>query len=159
MPEVVLVVARFGFLALLWIFVFAVVGAIRRDLFGTRASRVVAAPRGVGAPVSTRPGKAPRRGREPRSLVVTGGPLAGTRITLDGSPISIGRADDSTLVLTDDYASTRHARLTPRTGQWLVEDMGSTNGTYLDRAKVTGPTPVPIGVPIRIGRTVIELRT
>jgi len=61
-------------------------------------------------------------------------------------------------VLTDDYASTRHARLFPQDGQWLLEDLGSTNGTYLDRQKVTEPTPVSIGVPIRIGKTVLELR-
>jgi pSer/pThr/pTyr-binding forkhead associated (FHA) protein len=90
---------------------------------------------------------------------VTEGALAGTRITLGDSPITLGRADDSTLVLTDDYASTRHARLMPRAGEWLVEDLGSTNGTYLDRTKVTVPTPVPLGVPIRIGRTSIELRS
>jgi hypothetical protein len=158
MPEVVLAVARFGFLVLLWVFVFAVVGVIRRDLFGTRQSRLVAAPRGVNLPASGRPAKV-KRGKSARTMVVTEGALAGTRITLGDAPITIGRADDSTLVLNDDYASTRHARLVPRTGQWLVEDMGSTNGTYLDRAKVTGPTPVPLGVPIRIGRTVLELRS
>jgi len=158
MPEVVLAVARFGFLVLLWVFVFAVVGVIRRDLFGTRQSRLVAAPRGVNLPSpAPRPAKV-KRGKTARTLVVTEGALAGTRITLADTPITIGRADDSTLVLNDDYASTRHARLVPRTGQWLVEDLGSTNGTYLDRAKVTGPTPVPLGVPIRIGRTVLELR-
>ena len=48
-------------------------------------------------------------------------------------------------MLTDDYASTRHARLFPQNGQWIVEDLGSTNGTYLDRQKVTQPTPVPVG--------------
>jgi hypothetical protein len=157
MPELVLTIARFGFLLLLWAFVFSVVGAIRRDMFSVRGSRVVSAPRGVGSPTS-RPVK-PRRGRVPRTMVVTEGPLAGTRITLNETPITIGRAEDSTLVLTDDYASTRHARLVPRAGQWLVEDLGSTNGTYLDRAKVSGPTPIPIGVPIRIGRTVLELRS
>jgi hypothetical protein len=158
MPEVVLAVARFGFLALLWVFVFAVIGVVRHDLFGNRATRLVAAPRGVNAPVATRPARV-KRGKTARTLVVTDGALAGTRITLGDMPINIGRADDSTLVLTDDYASTKHARLTPRQGQWLVEDLGSTNGTYLDRAKVTGPTPVPIGSPIRIGRTVLELRS
>ena len=86
------------------------------------------------------------------------GALAGTRITLGEAPITIGRAEDSTLVITDDYASARHARLVPRAGQWYLEDLGSTNGTYLDRAKVTAPTPVPLGVPIRIGRTSLELR-
>ena len=90
--------------------------------------------------------------------MVTEGALAGTRLTLGEAQITIGRAEDSTLVITDDYASARHARLVPRGGQWFVEDLGSTNGTYLDRAKVTAPTPVPLGVPIRIGRTSIELR-
>jgi len=94
----------------------------------------------------------------PRYLVVTEGALAGTRIPLGSQPILIGRADDSTLVLTDDYASTRHARLSPRGSEWYVEDLGSTNGTYLDRAKVTTAVRVPMGTPIRIGKTVIELR-
>ena len=59
----------------------------------------------------------------------------------------------------DDYASSRHARIYPdRDGQWIVEDLGSTNGTYLDRSRLTTPTPIPLGAPIRIGKTVIELR-
>jgi len=159
LPDFVLTVARFGFLILLWIFVFTVVGVIRRDLFaGARSSRIVAAPRGVGGSViQGRPAKV-KRGKAARQLVVTAGQLAGTRITLGEAPITIGRAEDSTLVITDDYGSARHARLVPRDGQWLLEDLGSTNGTYLDRAKVTGPTPVPLGVPIRIGRTALELR-
>lgn len=99
------------------------------------------------------------KSKTPRQMVVTHGALAGTRISLEGRPIMIGRADDSTLVLDDDYASTRHARLSLRGTDWYVEDLGSTNGTYLDRAKVTGPTKVPLGVPIRIGKTVIELRS
>ncbi len=160
MPEFVLTVARFGFLILLWIFVFTVVGVIRRDLFaGARSSRLVAAPRGVCASIGQgRPAAKVKRGRAARQMVVTAGQLAGTRITLGEAPITIGRAEDSTLVITDDYASARHARLVPRDGQWFVEDLGSTNGTYLDRGKVSGPTPVPLGVPIRIGRTSLELR-
>jgi hypothetical protein len=159
LPEIVLTVARYGFLVLLWIFVFTVVGVIRRDLFsGSRASRLVAAPRGVGVPTgAARPAKV-KRGRAAHNLIVTEGALAGTRLTLGEQAITIGRAEDSTLVITDDYASARHARLVPRSGQWFVEDLGSTNGTYLDRTKVTAPTPVPLGVPIRIGRTSIELR-
>lgn len=160
MPSIVLAVARFGFLALLWIFVFAVAGVVRRDLWtGTRGNRLVAAPRGVQATAAPpAPGARVKRGRSARVLVVTEGALAGTTITLTGQPITMGRAEDSTLVLTDDYASSRHARLTARNGEWFLEDVGSTNGTYLDRAKVTGPTPVPLGVPIRIGRTALELR-
>ncbi|HZM78465.1 MAG TPA: FHA domain-containing protein [Candidatus Limnocylindrales bacterium] len=158
MPEIVLAAARFGFLVLLWIFVFTVVGVIRRDLFaGSRASRLVAVPRGVNVAAGARPAKV-KKGRAAHQLVVTAGALAGTKITLGEAAITIGRAEDSTLVITDDYASARHARLVPRDGQWVLEDLGSTNGTYLDRAKVSGPTPVPLGVPIRIGRTSLELR-
>jgi hypothetical protein len=159
LPEFVLTVARFGFLILLWIFVFTVVGVIRKDLFaGVRSKSIVATPRGVGGVMAPgRPAKA-KRGKTARQLVVTAGQLAGTRITLGEAQITIGRAEDSTLVITDDFASARHARLVPRDGQWFVEDLGSTNGTYLDRGKVSGPTPVPLGVPIRIGRTSLELR-
>jgi len=99
-----------------------------------------------------------QRGNAARYLVVTEGALAGARITLSGQPVLIGRADDSTLVLNDDYASTRHARLSQRGSEWYVEDLGSTNGTYLDRAKVTTAVRVPIGTPVSIGKTVIELR-
>jgi hypothetical protein len=161
LPAFVVTVARFGFIILLWIFVFTVVGVIRRDLFaGARSSKLVAAPRGVGVPAAApaAPAAKVKKGRSAHQLVVTAGQLAGTRITLGEAHITIGRAEDSTLVITDDYASARHARLVPRNGQWYVEDLGSTNGTYLDRAKVSGPTPVPLGVPIRIGRTSLELR-
>jgi hypothetical protein len=159
LPEIVLAAARFGFLVLLWIFVFTVVGVIRRDLFaGSRAGRTVVAPRGVGvAAGGARPAKV-KKGRAAHQLVVTAGALAGTKITLGEAPITIGRAETCTLVITDDYASGQHARLVPRNGQWVLEDLGSTNGTYLDRSKVSGPTPVPLGVPIRIGRTSFELR-
>lgn len=158
MPEVVLVAARFGFLALLWIFVFAALGVIKSDLFAGRRTRTVSPAR--PAPTGARAAKPSRTQRKTaRTLVVTDGKLAGTKVSLGDQPISIGRANDSTLVLTDDYASTRHARIISNDGQWMLEDLGSTNGTYLDRSKVTGPTPVPLGVPIRIGKTVIELRS
>jgi len=159
LPQVlVLTVARIGFLVLLWIFVFTVVGVVRRDLFAGSRQRLVAAPRAAGGVAATgAPAKA-RKGRAAHQLVVTAGALAGTRLTLGEQQITIGRAEDSTLVITDDYASARHARIVPRAGQWLLEDLGSTNGTYLGNSKVTGPTPVPLGVPIRIGRTAIELR-
>ncbi|MFF7637192.1 FHA domain-containing protein [Kitasatospora sp. NPDC008050] len=99
-----------------------------------------------------------RRGA-PTQLVVVEGALAGTTVALQGQVITLGRAHDSTIVLDDDYASSRHARIYPdQTGQWTVEDLGSTNGTYLDRQRLTTPTPLQVGMPIRIGRTVIELR-
>jgi len=153
MSELTLLLIRLAFLAVLWFFVIAAVGVIRTDLFGSRT-----APAGVrkATPLGD-PLAKPKKGK-PHYLVVTGGPLQGTTIDLTEQPITIGRAPDATLVVTDDYASSRHARLFPQDGQWIVEDLGSTNGTYLGRSKVTRPTPVPLGVPIRVGKTVIELR-
>jgi len=150
--EIVLQIFRFGFLLLLWLFIFAAFRVVRADLFGGRAGRVSSVP-----PRAAKPGGKKARGG-PKTLVVTAGPLTGTKITLGDQPILIGRADDSTLVLTDDYASSRHARLVPGETAWMVEDLGSTNGTYLNGAKVVRPTPVPVGAPIRIGKTVLELR-
>ena len=132
--------------------VVAAVRTIRADLWGTgKAPR----PQAAAAP---RPSGKPAKRSAARRLVVTEGALAGTTISLGEAPVTLGRADDSTLVLTDDYASSRHARLVPGDDAWLVEDLGSTNGTYLGSSKVTRPTPVPLGQPIRIGKTVLELR-
>ncbi|HEY2552666.1 MAG TPA: FHA domain-containing protein [Streptosporangiaceae bacterium] len=151
---------RLAFLAVLWLFVIAAVGVVRTDLFRSGAAEGRRSRRaGSAAAPAARPARQPRVSRAtPQQVVVTAGALAGTTIGLTDQQITIGRADDATLVLDDDYASTRHARLFPQDGQWIVEDLGSTNGTYLDRQKVTQPTPVPVGVPIRIGKTVLELR-
>jgi hypothetical protein len=163
MSELTLTLLRLGYLALLWILVLSVVAVLRRDLFGTRVTRratpVTPAPAGLAAvrqPV--RQDAAPRDGASPRTLVVTQGSLKGTTISLGQAPILIGRAPECTLVLEDDYASGRHARLSLQQGTWMVEDLGSTNGTFLGRDRVQTPTPVSPGAPVRIGRTVLELR-
>ncbi|HEV7625848.1 MAG TPA: FHA domain-containing protein [Streptomyces sp.] len=169
MSELTLTVMRLGFLAVLWLFVIVAVQVIRSDLFGTRVTQR-AARRAEGQrpqqrqqpsrQQSGRRGGGGSRGRgAPSKLVVTEGSLTGTTVALQGQTISLGRAHDSTIVLDDDYASSRHARIYPdRDGQWIVEDLGSTNGTYLDRTRLTTPTPIQPGSPIRIGKTVIELR-
>jgi pSer/pThr/pTyr-binding forkhead associated (FHA) protein len=151
-PELVLQLTRAGFLALLWLFVLVALRVVRSDLYAASGLRAL-------VPGGRTRARSSRGGRTARQLIVTQGALAGTRVSLDSRPILIGRADDSTLVLDDDYASTRHARIALQGDEWYVEDLGSTNGTYLDRAKVTGPTRVPLGVPVRIGKTVIELRS
>ena len=158
MNALTLTLIRVAFLAVLWLFVIAAIGVVRTDLFGTAAK----ARRGRGRPPQRqpqRPARPQRPGRgTPRFLVVTEGGLSGMSIGLTDQQITLGRANDATLVLNDDYASSRHARIFPQDGQWIVEDLGSTNGTYLDRQKVTRPMAVPVGVPIRIGKTVLELR-
>ena len=160
MNELSLTIIRVAFLAVLWLFVIAAIGVVRTDLLGgpsTTARR--GRTRQAQAPRQGRPARPPRAGRgSPRVLVVTAGALKGTSLDLSQQQITLGRANDATLVLNDYYASSRHARIFPQDGQWIVEDLGSTNGTYLDRQKVTRPMPVPLGVPIRIGKTVLELR-
>jgi pSer/pThr/pTyr-binding forkhead associated (FHA) protein len=160
MNPLTLLLIRLAFLAVLWLFVIAAVGVVRTDLFGpSRSARRRRRQRRPAQPRAPRPPRAQRTSRAtPQRLLVTAGGAAGTAIGLTNQQITIGRANDATLVLNDDYASSRHARLFPQDGQWIVEDLGSTNGTYLDRQKVTQPTPVPPGVPIRIGKTVLELR-
>ncbi|MFD1828939.1 FHA domain-containing protein [Streptomyces desertarenae] len=166
MSELTLTVMRLGFLAVLWLFVIVTVQVIRSDLFGTRVTQRATRrsegqrpPQPRQAPQPAGRGGGRRRGGAPTKLVVTEGSLTGTTVALQGQTITLGRAHDSTIVLDDDYASSRHARIYPdRDGQWIVEDLGSTNGTYLDRTRLTTPTPIPPGAPIRIGKTVIELR-
>jgi pSer/pThr/pTyr-binding forkhead associated (FHA) protein len=147
---------RIGFLALLWLFVFASMRVIRSDLRSSGQPRIAVPPparrRGKGSATP------PARTAAPTQLVVTEGGLTGTRIGLTGAPVLLGRANDSTLVLDDDYASTRHARISLQDGMWVVEDLGSTNGTYLGQRKIDGPVPLEVGVPLRIGKTVLELR-
>ncbi|NYI05374.1 FHA domain-containing protein FhaB/FipA [Allostreptomyces psammosilenae] len=179
MSELTLTVMRLGFLAVLWLFVIVSVQVIRSDLFGTRViqrprsrdgrgGRQAQPPAGRPAPPArpdprqqaAAPAPAPARRRgAPTQLVVTQGSLAGTTVTLQGQTITLGRARDSTIVVDDDYASSRHARIYPDSdGQWILEDLGSTNGTYLDRTRVTSPVPIPTGASVRIGQTVFELR-
>jgi Na+-transporting methylmalonyl-CoA/oxaloacetate decarboxylase gamma subunit len=147
---------RFAFLALLWLFIYGMVRVIRTELRTSGAPRVAMAgkPKRSPRPVTE---NRPARGALSQ-LIVTEGALAGTRIALTGKPILIGRANDSTLVLTDDYASTRHARISETNDVWYLEDLGSTNGTYVGQTKVTGPIPLEAGVVIRIGKTALELR-
>jgi hypothetical protein len=151
-------VVKLGLLVLLWLFVVSAYRVVRSDLSGAKVVRTPAAAVATAPPAPRGRGQSSGGRSTARKLVVTEGALAGTTVRLGDSPVTLGRADDSTLVLTDDYASTRHARLVPGDGAWTLEDLESTNGTYLGGAKVTRPMPVPVGQPIRIGKTVLELR-
>ena len=153
----VVAAVKYGLLALLWLFVVMAFRTVRSDLYGSKVVRTPAAA-APAAPRATAP-SGPRRGRSTaRRLVVTEGALAGTTIKLGEGPVTLGRADDSTLVLTDDYASTRHARLVPSESGWMVEDLGSTNGTYVGSVRITQPTTIGLGIQVRIGKTILELR-
>ncbi|HZG95024.1 MAG TPA: FHA domain-containing protein [Mycobacteriales bacterium] len=165
MPAIALLAIKLAFLALLWLFVLAAMRAIRLDIFGPRVPKAARPSKRSARAQAPRPAPKPARatsgrpgGKAPRVLHVTEGALAGTKVPLDGTPITIGRAPGSTLLLTDDYVSSHHARIFSRDGAWLVEDMGSTNGTFVGAGKVTGPTPIGPGAKVRVGKTVLELR-
>ena len=154
MSELTLTLIKLGFLAVLWLFVLSAVSVIRSDIFGVRVDTTKAR--------QPKPAKAPRQPKQsrsaPRSLTVTEGPNAGQVVTLDGRPLLIGRGPDAAVRLDDDYVSTRHARIATNGEQWFVEDLGSTNGTYLGSQRVTSPVPIGVGTPVRVGKTVVELR-
>jgi pSer/pThr/pTyr-binding forkhead associated (FHA) protein len=163
MSELAVTLLRLGYLLLLWVFVLSAIGVLRRDLYGTRIlnRRQLRAERRAAEPQAATSAPGPgvaRRTNEPTRLVVTEGGLRGTTLPLGASAILIGRAPSCTLVLDDDYSSSRHARIYPDAGQWFVEDLGSTNGTFLDGSKVEGSMPIPLGAPVRIGQSVIELQ-
>ena len=185
LSELTITLMRLGLLVLLWFFVFAIVGVLRGDLYGTRVGRrssgrakaakpakpapvaVVAGPAAGGA-VATAPAQPPARGgrfgrrgggKGPTRLTVTAGQLAGTTLPLRPAGTLIGRSPECALVLDDDYVSGRHARIFQAddgTGQ--VEDLRSTNGTFLGANRLTEPREVAVGSVLRIGQTVVELQ-
>ncbi len=157
MSELTLFLIRLAYLAILWIFVLSAISVVRSDMFGARAP---ATERGGGRRAKApKPAKAPpkRRGSPTHVLVVEGG-NAGERAELDQAPILIGRGTDAAIRLDDDYVSTRHARIAASADQWFVEDLGSTNGTYVGTARITQPTTLALGTQVRIGKTILELR-
>jgi pSer/pThr/pTyr-binding forkhead associated (FHA) protein len=170
-----LLVLQLGFLLLMWVFVFVVVFALRSDLFGQRVRKMPAGPAAMASAPAPAPAPvaaaAPEAHTEPvrrqppladattpRRLVITSGPREGMAIELPDEQLTIGRSSESGLVIRDDYTSTHHARLMLWNDQWVVQDLDSTNGTFLDGARVTLPTPVPPNVPVTIGTTTFELR-
>jgi pSer/pThr/pTyr-binding forkhead associated (FHA) protein len=157
----VLFLVRTGFLVLLWIFIFSIISVIRADLFGQKVvSRVAQAnvPAVFSGPGVT--GAAPTQQFEQKAgkLVVTGGDKVGTEIALSGRQLTIGRAGDSDLIVDDEYASTHHAKLVFINGEWLIQDLDSTNGTFLEGQKVSTPQTVAMNAQVRIGQTTFELR-
>jgi pSer/pThr/pTyr-binding forkhead associated (FHA) protein len=144
-------------------------------LFLVRVVRAVWAEVTLPAQVDT--GRRPRRGRAPAPTVVTsaapkgrksrGTPTelvavepadqVGRRYPL-GDEITVGRAAGCQVTVDDTYVSQLHARVFTRDGQLFVEDLGSTNGTYLNRVKVAGPMVMQKGDRLQIGNTVLEVR-
>lgn len=178
MSELTLMILRIGFLLLLWLFIFAIVYALRSDLFGApvrklptgespqRQAQAPAVPivaaqaaQGAAPPVTPSGGALPSAGASSaHTLVITSGTAAGTTLPLDEGVITIGRSTDSTLAIVDEYTSTYHAKLARNGDQWMLTDLDSTNGTKLNGSRVSGTVLVPPFTPVTIGTTTFELR-
>lgn len=159
MSELALTLVRLAFLGLLWAFVLATVVVLRRDI---RQPAEVTGSGRVAKKSQGRQPKPPKISRKQKvrgtRLVVIDGPLVGTVVSLEGEQVTLGRAPDSTIIIDDDYASSRHARIYESEGSWVVEDLGSTNGTWIDRSRITTPTVLPVGAPLRIGRSTLQIQ-
>ncbi|UDF14692.1 FHA domain-containing protein [Antiquaquibacter oligotrophicus] len=160
MSELTLLVLRIAFLAILWGFVFAIVYALRSDLFGQKARRMPASatPAASPAPAPAPRPSAPQGPVFASRLVITSGAKEGLEIPLPEEQLTIGRSNESGLVIRDDYTSTHHARLLRWPDGWVIQDLDSTNGTFLDGTRVLVPTLIPLGATVRIGTTSFELR-
>ena len=177
MNELAIAVLRLGLLMALWILIISIVLSQGRDLVvgrrnktrleqaqrdaglvpaGAQAAAVQAARPRTAVPVAASAPTTPAP-RLARTLRVTEGPLAGRTVDLQGRPLLLGRAQEADLVLVDDYASGRHARLFPQGTRWFLEDLGSTNGTSVDGVPLTRAQPLSTDSVIRIGKTVMRL--
>src|SRR3954463_13827983 len=151
MDEPLAVALKFGFLAVLYLFLMWVVRSSARDLArysGGAAAEPVEAPRPARR---ARPAPAPSDGGAPRLVVVAAmGHQPGTTFDVSGGAM-FGRADAADIHVEDPFASSSHARIDNRGGTMHLEDMGSTNGTYLNGRKVKSAEPLGTGDTIRIG--------
>ncbi|WP_203139452.1 FHA domain-containing protein FhaB/FipA [Microbacterium sp. JZ31] len=176
MSSLTLLLLQVGFLLLMWLFVFAVVFALRSDVFGVRvrrmpetAGRAPARTKGTApkTPPTPRPAPAPSAGpggpattSTVSRIVITSGPKAGLELPLGTESLTIGRSSETGLVIRDDYTSSQHARLVLWGEQWMLQDLESTNGTFHGGERVSPNSPVPVqaNTPIKVGATTFELR-
>ena len=154
----VLAVLKYAFLALLYFFVFRAIRAVTLEVTGRSAARRGGAAQTTQFRQPAKSSKGRARGKSPSVLVVRG--EDGRKLSSHPlqETVQIGRAEACHVRIDDRYASQFHARLYPRNGSWYVEDLGSTNGTYLNQRRLTGSTEVHAGDVVRIGKTTLELR-
>ena len=156
MPDSLLTIFKFCFLAVLYLFFVRVLRAVWAEL---RAPQAVAVP--AAAPAAARPAAAPKpswgAARSSSRLRVVE-PAANRGQTYDlADELTMGRAAGCQVTIDDTYVSQLHARLFQRDGQYYLEDLGSTNGTYLNRSKVTAPMAIRKGDRLQLGKTVLEM--
>jgi pSer/pThr/pTyr-binding forkhead associated (FHA) protein len=145
MTDLVVTLLRFGFLALLWFAVIKLFLILRSDLLGASSELYGAI-------------KPKRVQLEPRELVVVEGPAAGSSVLISKRPITVGRASICDLALDDDFISSRHLRVSVQENGYVAEDLGSTNGTWVQGERLVEPVLIKPGVRIKMGRNTLTIR-
>ena len=153
--EEALLVLKLAFLVLLYLFIWRIVRSAARDVRMPQESFILA------------PGSVPGLGQEQprvetgRLVVVKSPALAeGDELTLNSSALLLGRGSGNDVNLArDEYASSKHARVEPRRDGVWVEDVGSTNGTYLNGIRLTRAKKLAPGDVVRIGETELRYET
>ena len=147
MDSTVILSARFGLLALLWVFIMIVMWVQRKELV-----------RAAGAMRRQATAQAPVKRDNARELAVIEGPLRGSHMEIASvEDVTIGRGPDNDFQLGDDFASARHARLFRRGSEWFIEDLDSRNGTFVQGTRIDQPERVSVGTDIKMGRTIVRL--
>lgn len=155
MSAFVLSVLKYALLVLLYFFIYRAVRSVAVDVSGRRAGGRTTQMKSPSRPVAA---KASKGGKAPAAVVVHEPEGDKPRTVRLSGQVDIGRADGCAIRLQDTYVSQVHARLAGKDGAWYVEDLGSTNGTYLNDRKVVAPVEVHAGDVVRVGKTVLELR-
>ena len=161
MSELALLLVRIGFVAVLWIFIFSLLSVIRADIYGRRVIRSVqqtAAPVPAGPAPELTEAEAEIEAGGPSHLYVVTGVSAGSKIPLNKRELFIGRAPSCELIVTDEFASSQHAKVVHIGGDWVIQDLDSTNGTYVDGVRIQTPEVLRMNIPVRVGKTTFELR-
>ena len=156
MSELALNVLRIGFVGVLWLFLGFLLYVLWQEIRG----QDLAYANSSDWPLAAK-GSALKRWllrTKPSELVVRTGTSQGLRIPLSGNLVSIGRSDDNTLILDEEFVSDHHARLRVRDDSWWLEDLSSTNGTWVKGERLTLARPLKVGWLFGIGDVVIEVR-
>jgi pSer/pThr/pTyr-binding forkhead associated (FHA) protein len=153
-PPFVLTVLKVVFLALLYFFIYRAIRSVVADLRPAGSGSVGRAKGGRDKPTAKPKGG----GKAPRSLVVLDEQGSKVQTVQLNGTLQVGRAEACQIQLPDTYASSFHARIFNRDGSWYIEDLGSTNGTYVNQRRITAPAELRAGDRVKIGKTTLDLR-
>lgn len=149
MSALTITVMRAALLVCLWLFIYLIARNLRRDIYHANTATMASVP-------VERPKRRQQSGLT--HIAVLEGSMRGTVIPLTEAGVLIGRNPECTLVLSDDFASGRHARIYVDGGMWWIDDLRSTNGTFIGTQPVGDHVALQLGTQIRIGQTVLEMR-